>query len=87
VQNAVLKGTVSRYRERTRVDAVCVKQLWKEAFGELDNPRRSDSNEIVMIMNNMEGWERSDDRIPSGLYKGQHCWKKVIDKKDDIDCF
>ncbi|MBR3554163.1 MAG: hypothetical protein IKN72_12375 [Clostridia bacterium] len=76
-------GEIERYLQCENVNTVCVKQLWKEALGEPDNPRRSDSVAISAIMNQMDGWERSEQRISGGIYRGQSCWeRKVIHHKD-----
>ena len=56
---------------------VCVKQLWREALGEAGNPTRRDSLFLAEVMDNMEGWKRSEKTIDYGQYRAQMCWMRI----------
>lgn len=72
-------GDIRRYLTDPNHDPqqVCIKQLWREALGELGNPARRDSLFIAEVMDNMDGWKRSDTPISNGMYRGQKCWHKL----------
>ena len=75
-------GDIQKYLSDPNHDAkqVCIKQLWKEALGEPGNPTRRDSNFIAEVMDNMNGWKRSDTPISSGIYKHQKSWERVNER-------
>ena len=60
---------------------VCIPMLWYEALKMRSDikPTRKDSNEIALIMQGMDGWERKDDTTKSFKnYGTQRYWKKEI---------
>lgn len=67
----VIEGTVRRVR-------VCVLEIWCEAFEQSRaSLRRTDSLEIVNIMNNLDGWRLSDRREYFGEYGRQRGYEKA----------
>ena len=74
-------GDIRRYLSDPNhfVRQVCIKQLWREALGEAGNPKRRDSLFIAEVMDNMDGWKRTDHKISSGIYRGQSYWQRVED--------
>ena len=71
-------GDVERYltSETQGPQTVCIKQLWHEALGETGDPKRSESNFLATLMDNMPGWKRGEKKIPSGEYRGQRYWER-----------
>ncbi len=71
-------GDITRYLNEKEAPGtqVCIKQLWHEALGKQDDPKRNDSDFIAALMDNMEGWKRGA-RITSGIYKGQCSWDRI----------
>lgn len=57
---------------------VCIMELWRNALcmGEFSKPTKKDSNEIALIMQGMEGWERSNKVKRIGSYGVQKFWYK-----------
>ena len=79
LEDDVRVGDIQRYLSDPNHDAkqVCIKQLWREALGELGNPTRRDSNFIAEVMDNMEGRKRSEKTIDYGQDRSQKCWFKT----------
>lgn len=63
-------------------DKVCILELWKYA---LDNPytkpTRRESNELVLILQGIKGWEREEKPIRSSEYGLQKFWHKTNEAK------
>ena len=58
------------------VQTVCVKEIWEKALGMTRERTRGESNFITTVLNNLPGWQRSDKRISSGIYKNYVCWER-----------
>ncbi len=54
-------ATISDYLENPNIGKVCVLQLWREAlgYGDFSKPTRKDSDEICLIMQGVDDWERA----------------------------
>ena len=69
-------GTIQQYLMDK--NKTCVIDLWIRA---LDNtyskPTKKDSNEIALILQGLEGWERDKTKSRFGSYGVQQCWTKV----------
>ncbi len=56
---------------------ICILELWKEALmNEYAHPTRKDSNDIVLIMQNMPGWARQNKGKRFTGYGYQKYWKR-----------
>ena len=67
------EGLIAAYLEDKR--KVCILELWQKALGnDFTKPSRKESNDIVLIMQKMEGWERSlvSEKLPP--YGTQRVW-------------
>lgn len=69
-------GLIKKYlHDRERV---CILELWQNALGyEYAKPSRKDSNDIVLIMQNIEGWERMQKSERSEKYGVQRFWRNL----------
>ena len=78
LEDDVRVGDIQRYlSDPTHAPSeVCIKQLWREALGEVGNPTRRDSNFIAEVMDHMPGWKRGEGRITTGVYRSQLYWEK-----------
>lgn len=80
-------GMIADYLESH--DTVCILELWEKALKEDFKPSKRDSNDISLIMQNMEGWEKSKSAHRYGEYGVQKVWTKVrketADEKDFIE--
>jgi len=57
-------------------DHVCVIEIWQKALREeFSKPSRKDSNEISLIMNNIDGWEKTKS-AKSTNWGMQRVWEK-----------
>lgn len=73
-------GLIKEYLQDKK--RICVLEIWKYALdNEHQKPTRKDSNEISLIMQGMEGWERGKKPERFGCYGVQRCWHK---KDDDF---
>ena len=63
-------------------DEVCIPMLWYEALKMRSDlkPTRKDSNEIALIMQNMEGWVRKDNPKRFKDYALQKFWLKEFEE-------
>lgn len=70
-------GMISEYLETH--SEVCVLELWKNALkmGDYSKPTKKDSNEISLIMQSMDGWEKSKKVKRFAEYGVQLFWYKV----------
>lgn len=70
-------GMIGEYLEdKGKGDFVCVIELWQKALKEeFNKPSRKDSNEISLMMGQVEGWEKQKKtkRTPWGV---QNVWQK-----------
>ena len=49
-----------------------------EALGMLDKPTLRQSRELGVILDNLDGWERGEERKRFPLYKQQRYWKRIV---------
>ena len=80
------EGVIKKYLEDK--STVCVAELWESALNcDLQRLTRKDSNDIVLIMQNMDEWQRVST-IRTGKYGRQRGWKKIVSftllENDDI---
>lgn len=70
---------------------VCVLQIWQHALnmGEFSKPTKKDSQEIGLIMQNLENWKKQPYPKTFAGFGSQRWWRKEgcadIDSFDDID--
>ena len=57
-------------------DVVCAIELWQKAIGEYGKPDRRSSNEISVIMQGFQEWEKGKTAVRIGDYGSQKCWFK-----------
>lgn len=68
-------GMIAEYLESRQM--VCGIELWQKALGNRDSkPNRKESNDIVLIMQGFEGWERLRSTYRSSEYGIQKGWRK-----------
>ncbi len=76
-------GMIEKYLEDQ--NRVCVAQLWKYALrNENTDVKKKDSIEIGMIMDKVDGWERSG-RSYFPEFGRQRCWERVCSSQEQID--
>ncbi len=70
-------GLVEAYLERKR--EVCVLELWQNALNnsEHSKPSRKDSNDLVLILQSLNGWEKQAKSKRFHEYGVQVCWKNT----------
>lgn len=54
----------------------CVLQIWSEALGMSDKPKRGQSLEIALILDGLENWEKGEGTRYMGDFKNQRFWKR-----------
>ena len=72
-------GKIEAYLEDR--DATCVLDLWQGAleYGEWSKPTKKESQELGLIMQNMDGWEKQPTQRRFARYGKQRWWAKVRD--------
>ena len=66
-------------------DEICILELWQEALNEpYAKPKRSESDEIAIILNNFSEWERQPKTKRFYKYGVQGWWKRKGSKKDEF---
>ena len=77
-------GMVEKYlAPKNKEDVVCVIELWYKALGNENNkPSRKDSNELSLIMGNIDGWEKIR-KVRRTEYGPQVVWEKKINANLD----
>lgn len=78
-------GMISEYLSHPHKDKVCIMELWKYALdNEFSKPTRRDSNDIVQILQSIEGWERCGvERHPE--FGSQVFWHKKVNLVEVVD--
>lgn len=66
---------------------VCVLELWQEALkmGNFSKPEKKDSNEIGLIMQSLDGWEKAKKTKRIAGYGVQKYWARKYDDIEEID--
>lgn len=79
------EGLISDYLEDKT--EICVLELWQEALGNRYNkPTKKDSNEIGLIMQSVDGWEKARKAIRTKEYGVQKVWvRKHKDENERED--
>ncbi len=68
-------GMIAEYLEGRQI--VCGIELWQKALNNRDSkPNRKESNDIVLIMQGFEEWERMSNVFRFGEYGHQRGWRK-----------
>lgn len=63
-------------------DKVCILELWQNALhNEYAKPTRKESNEIALILQGFEGWERGKSPERLEVYGTQRCWHKKLETR------
>ncbi len=63
-------------------DKVCILELWKYALdNQYTKPTRRESNELVMILQGIKGWEREEKPTRSKEYGLQKFWHKTNEER------
>lgn len=80
-------GLIEEYL--TDKEEICIPELWREALNKDDIATRRDSNEIHLIMSNMQEWEKYEKKKRFGKYgsnwgyhKVKKCSKEHLDNDD-----
>ena len=72
-------GKIEDFLRKTRYDKVCMEMLWCEALGnEKYQPTRADQTQVGLIMKNMNGWKRSENKATFEKYGRQRYWKRDL---------
>ena len=73
-------GMIEVYLENK--ERVCIHELWQKALkNEFTKPTRKESNEILLIMQSMEEWEKGKQSEYFREYGPQIPWKRIKNKK------
>lgn len=66
---------------------VCVLELWQEALkmGNFSKPEKKDSNEIGLIMQSLDGWEKAKKTKRIAGYGVQKYWARKYDDIEEVD--
>lgn len=66
---------------------VCVLELWQEALkmGNFSKPEKKDSNEIGLIMQSLDGWEKAKKTKRIAGYGVQKYWVRKYDDIEEVD--
>ena len=66
---------------------VCVLELWQEALkmGSYSKPEKKDSNEIGLIMQSLDGWEKAKKTKRIAGYGVQKYWARKYDDIEEVD--
>lgn len=81
VEDDYREGLIEEYLKDK--EEVCVLQIWKYAFdNERSKPSKKDSNEIALILNKVEGWEKQKRMKRFGEFGPQMYWMKI--RNDDL---
>lgn len=76
VEDDYRTGLVAAYLENK--EEVCVLELWQEALQNYpQKPTKKDSNDISLIMQSFNNWEKQENPKRFQLYGLQKYWKKV----------
>lgn len=67
-------GAIESFLEKK--SETCVLEIWAEALGMFDKPNKSQSRELGIILDNLEGWERGEGNKIMEKYKKQRFWKR-----------
>jgi len=83
-------GAIESYlQDKPKGAFVCVKEIMTDVISADPehpiNPTPKDSKEISLIVNQVEGWEKSENRRYTPKYGQQRGWIKVADIEDIID--
>lgn len=75
-------GLISDYLETH--SEVCVLELWKNALhmGDFSKPTKKDSNDISVIMQGFDGWQKSKKVKRMGEFGVQMFWSKTASQAD-----
>lgn len=79
-QNAVeddyRDGLIEHYLRNK--DEICILELWKNALdNQYSKPTKKDSNDIALILQSMDGWERQEKVQWVSEFGTQKIWKKI----------
>lgn len=74
-------GMIEKYLTHCNQDRVCTLMLWEKALGynlDFKRPEKSDQTQIGLIMRNMTGWKRRDNKFDFGdTYGKQKYWERT----------
>lgn len=66
-------------------EKVCILELWQNALSnEYTKPTRRESNELVLILQNIKGWVRSDKNERDTRYGVQRFWHKTAEAQIEM---
>lgn len=68
-------GLIKKYLDLH--DRVCIIEIWQNALNEYNKPTRRESNEISLILQGMDDWQRSEKNERDSRYGVQRFWHKV----------
>lgn len=82
VEEDYREGLIEGYLEDKT--EVCILELWEKALdmGAYSKPTKKDSNEIALIMQNMEGWTKLNKSKRTVSYGVQRCWVKSLTRQE-----
>lgn len=77
-------GLIRKYLKNKTL--TCVIDIWQNALWSLESskPTRKESNEIVLILQSLENWEKLDSVQRMAEYGVQRCWRRVREDNDDF---
>lgn len=76
-------GMIEKYLEDK--NEVCTMELWECALGEYYKPTKRDSNEIGLIMQSFDGWEKHPKTRRTDKYGPQRVWVRSIFNSENKD--
>ena len=75
-----VSGLADNYHQRMSVSKM---EIWAEAFGrDPDTMRKIDSHEITAIIQQLDGWEDSGERVKQPIYGRQRVFRRVEFQSD-----
>lgn len=82
VEEDYREGLIQDYLEDKT--EICILELWEKALdnGAFVKPTKKDSNEIALIMQNMEGWTKENKPKRFPCYGVQRYWTKSLTKEE-----
>ena len=76
VEDDYREGMIRDYLEDR--DEVCIIQIWKNALKEFGSPTRKDSQDVALILQSMDGWEKMSKPKRFEEYGVQKYWKRTV---------
>jgi len=71
-------GMIEDYLETMNKKEICIMELWKNALrNEFSKPTKKDSNDIALILQNMENWVKCEKPKRVAEFGLQRIWKNI----------